>query len=78
MGTLESEAFEVRSTYHIIKDKSPVRMFFGREIIPPIKHVVDWKYIRQIKQAQIERDIIQENLNIIEYDYRVGFEIESF
>ena len=41
---------------------------FGRYMINPIKHVADWIYIRQIKQAQIEKYIIRKNSTKIKYD----------
>ena len=72
MEILAAAAFVVRSTYHTAKGKSPGQLFFGRDMILPINHVVDWRYIRQRKQMQIDNDIIQENNNRIDQDYRVG------
>ena len=36
---------------------------------------MDWKYIRQRKQAQIEKEVIHKNYTIIEHDYRVGDQV---
>ena len=72
MGNIASAFFVVQSMYHIIKDKNPVKMIFGWDTILPIKHVADWRYIRQNKQAQIEKDIICKNSTKIDYDYIVG------
>ena len=42
---------------------------------PPINHIVNWRYICQRKQDQIEKDVICENSTIIYHDYRVGDQI---
>ena len=55
MGILAIAAFAVRSTYHIIKNKSPNQLVFGRDMMLPINHVVDWRFIRQKKHAQIDK-----------------------
>ena len=39
-------------------------------MILPMKHVADWRYIRQRKKAKIEKDVIRKNSNLIEYDHR--------
>ena len=41
-------------------------------MIPPINYIADWRYIRQSKQTQINKDVAWENTNIIDHDYRVG------
>ena len=41
-------------------------------MILPINHVADWRYIRQSKQAQIDKDVICENTTIIDHDYVLG------
>ena len=46
--------------------------FFGWDMILKIKNVVDWRYIRQNKQVQVEKYFIHENSTRIDYDYRVG------
>ena len=71
MGILASEAFAVRCTDHRTMVKSPGRIVFGQEIILPINHVADWRYMRQSKQAQIDKDTIRENTTIIDHDYRL-------
>ena len=40
-------------------------------MIPPINHVEGWRYIRQRKQAQINKDTISENTTRIDDNYRV-------
>ena len=44
-------------------------------MISPIYHLADWRYIRQSKQAQIEKGVIRENTNKIDYNYRVGYQV---
>ena len=71
MGILAAAAFKVRSTYHRTKVKSLDQMVFGRYMILPINNLADWRYIRQRKQMQINKDIDRENTTRIDYDYRV-------
>ena len=54
------------------KGKISGQIVFGRDMILPINHVAEWRYIRQRKQTQIDNDVIQENANIIDHYYRVG------
>ena len=44
-------------------------------MIIPIKLIADWRYIRQNKQAQIEKDVIRKKSNQIEYGHRVGYKV---
>ena len=57
MGILAETAVAVQCTYHIMKDRSPGQLLFGRDIILPINHVLHWRYIRQRKQTQINIDV---------------------
>ena len=61
IGLLAAAAFDVRSTHHIIKGEVPGQIVFGQYIILPIKHVADWRYMCQRKQAQIEKYSIHKN-----------------
>ena len=72
MGILAAAAFAVHSNYHRIKFKSPGQLVFGRDMILPINHLADWRYIRQHKQTQIDNYVIWENTTRIDHDYRVG------
>ena len=40
-------------------------------MILPINHVADWRYIWHLKQAQINKDVINENTSRIDHNYRV-------
>ena len=46
-------------------------------MILPINHVVDWMYIRQHKQTQINKDAARENNTRIDHYYRVGDKVMS-
>ena len=67
--------FAVQSTYHIIKDKIPGYLVFDQDMIIPIKHIGDCRYIRQRKQVKIKKGVIRENSTRIHYDYRVGDQV---
>ena len=41
-GIFAAAAFAIRSTTNSQKDYSPVQLIFGRDMILPIKHRVDW------------------------------------
>ena len=72
MGILAAAAFAVRSTYHMTKYKTPGQLVFGPDTILPINYVADWRFIRQRKQAQIDKDVIRENSTRIDHDYILG------
>ena len=69
---LGKEIISVRSTYHTNKGKSTCQIVFGRDMILPINHLADWRYIHQIKKAQIDKYVIRENTTGINRNYRVG------
>ena len=64
-----------RITYQRTKVKSPGQLVFGQDMILPINHVADWRYIRQHKQAQIDRDVICENTTRSHKNYRLEYKI---
>ena len=68
MEILATTALDLRSTYHIIEYNIPGQLVFGQYMIIPMKHIADWRYIRQHKQPKIEKDGIRENFNQIEYN----------
>ena len=49
MVILAAADFAVQSMYHRTKEKNPGQLVFGRDMILPIIHVADWRYIRQHK-----------------------------
>ena len=72
MGILAAAAFAVQSAYHRTQVNIPGYLVFGRDMIHPINHGGDWRYIHQPKQAQIERYVVQKNSTIIDHDCIVG------
>ena len=72
MEILSAAAFAVRSMSHRNKQKIPGQLVFGWYMILPINPVVNWRYIRHQKQAQIEKYVIHENSTRIDYDYNIG------
>ena len=51
---------------NIIKDKSPGQLVFGQDMILPIKHVADWRYIHQRKYGKIEKDFMRKSSAIMD------------
>ena len=66
MGILATEDFAVRSTYHRTKQKNPGKLVLGQYMILPINHIANWRHICQLKQRQIEKDIIHRNFTEID------------
>ena len=50
-------------------------MFFGQDMILTINNLSNWIFIRQRKQAQIEKCVIRKNSTIINQHYRVGYQV---
>ena len=50
-GILAAAEFAILSTTNIQKGYSPRQLIFGRGMILPIKHRVDWELIRQQKKT---------------------------
>ena len=46
---LDVAAVEIQSITNRLKYYSPCQLIFGRDMIPPIKHRVDWELIHQKK-----------------------------
>ena len=75
MVILASAAFTVKSTYQRNKQKILGQLVFGRDMILPINHLANWRFICQRKQAQIEKNVINENSTRINHNYRSGDQI---
>ena len=50
-------------------------MIFGRDMILPIEHTVDWELIRQKNQTQIKKYNVCKNRHRVDYDYKVGYNV---
>ena len=72
MVILAAEDLAVQSTYHRTKYKTPHQIFLGQDMILPINHIADWRYIRHCKQVKINKDAIRENTTGTDNNYRVG------
>ena len=55
-------------TKNRLKCYSPVKLVFGRDIILPIKHKVDWELICQRNQMQVNEDNVHKNGKIVYHD----------
>ena len=71
MVILDAAAFAIFSTASRQKGYSTGQLIFGRDMILPIKHRVDWGLIRQKKHTQINRDNARKNKHRVDYDYKV-------
>ena len=72
MRILATSASAVQYMYHRTKGKTPGQLLFVRDMIPPINHVVDWRYIRQRKKMKINKGLNRKNTTRIDYYSRVG------
>jgi transposase InsO family protein len=72
-GILSATA--VRSTYHTTLQKTPGQLVFGHDMIFNEKHIANWEYIRQCKQALIKKNNQNENAKHIPQTYTVGDQV---
>ena len=75
MEILAAAAFAVHFRYHRTKEKIMGELFFSRDTSLPINHISNWRYIRQLKQAQTEKYLICESSTRIDHGYRVRDQI---
>ena len=71
-GILAAAAFAISSTTNRQKGYSPGQFVFGHDMILQIKHSLGCELIRQQNHTQINKDNTQENINRVDYDYKVG------
>ena len=70
-GILAVTVFAIVSTTNRQKGYNPGQYIFGRDMILPIKHRVDWELIRQKNQTQNNEYNIHENRHRVDYNYKV-------
>ena len=70
---LDVSAFSIISTTNSLKVYSPGQLLFGRDMILPMKHKVDWGLILQRKQTRINKDDIRKNIIRVDYHYKVVY-----
>ena len=75
MLILAEVAFMVLSVCHSTKYKSPGQLIFDQDMILPMNHIADWRYINQSKQSHIEKYIICKTFTRIGHDYGVGYQV---
>ena len=68
---LDAAEFVIFSITNRKKVYSTGQLIFGRYLILLIRHTVDWKLIRQKKHTQINKDNINQNIPIVDHDYKV-------
>ena len=73
MGIIADSEFEVHFIVHTLKVYTKGQLVFGRDMVLPIKHIANWKLIRQSKQAQINYDNVRKNKNRLDHDYQVRY-----
>ena len=71
-GVLGAAAFVMISTLTSLKGYCLGKFVFGRDMILPIEHTVDWELTCQRNQTQINKYNIHENRNQVDQDYNVG------
>ena len=59
MAILAAAVFAIFSTTNNQKCYSTVQLIFGRDMILPIKHMVDWEIIYQKNHMQMNKGIIR-------------------
>ena len=69
---LAATEFSITSTTNRQKYYIPDQLVFGRDMILPIKHEVDWELIFQINQAQIIKANIHGYKHRVDHDYKFG------
>ena len=72
MGILAAEELSIQYILHRLKGYTERKLFFGGDMILPIKHIVGWKLIHQWRKKQINYGNIFENTSRVNYDYQVG------
>ena len=74
-GFLSATAFAIRSMYHTTTQASPGQLVFGRDMILNIKHIANWKAIKDRKTKIIQKNNKRENSKRLPHTYRVGDEV---
>jgi hypothetical protein len=75
MGILSATAFAIRSTYHTTLKATPGQLVFGRDMILNIKHIANWKAIKENKTKLIQKNNQRENSKRLPHTYHEGDEV---
>ena len=57
----------------MLKCYSPVQLVFGRDMILPIKHKVDWELLGHQEQRQINKHNIRENNKRVDHNSKARY-----
>ena len=60
-GILSAMSYGVRGTAHTTARATPMQLVFGRDGVPNVPHLADWKCIQSRKQTEINRNNAKEN-----------------
>ncbi len=74
-GILAAVAFAVRATVHTTSRATPMQLVFGRDAVLNIRHLADWRYIRERKQDSIDRSNARENAKRLPHQYKPGDQV---
>ena len=74
-GIVAAEVFEIRTTSNGIKGYSLGQLILFRDMILPIKHIVNWELIRQQNQTEINKDNSRKNRNRVDHKYKVEYKV---
>ena len=74
-GILDATIFAVGAIYHTTLQASTMELVFGRNAILNIKHISDWKHIRQPKQERINHTNKHKNMCRNNHQYKLGDKI---
>jgi hypothetical protein len=72
---LSSAAYAIRITFHATLEATPGKVVFGRDMVLPIKFMLDWGAIEQQRQKEMGRNYRRENASRISNVYKVGDKI---
>jgi len=74
-GILSAAAFAVRTTYHTTTQASPGQLVFGRDMVLNIKHIANWKAIKDRKTKIIQKNNKIQNSKRRPHTYRVNDQV---
>ena len=69
---LSAAAFALRLTVHLMHQKPPGQLVFGRDMMLNIKHEANWDLIGQRKQDLINKNNLRENSKRTPHSYKDG------
>jgi len=74
-GVLAAVGFAMRATVHTTTRATPSQLVFNRDAIHNVGFKADWLYIKNRKQALIDKNSKRENATRIPHQYQVGDQV---